>query len=112
MKMSPTVGRVIYIRVQNVNTDLSTQPFAGLITRVNEDGTINAAGWNDTGNPIVANNVQLLNPHEDIAPDFGTYTHWMEYQVTAAKKDAQNQENKAAAEEEKAAPVVPVKGVK
>lgn len=91
MNMIPTVGRVIYIRVQGINNEESQQPFAGLITRVNEDGTINAAGWNAAGCPIVANNSPLkLRYDEQI--EFGTYCHWMDYQVAAAATEARNDE--------------------
>lgn len=100
--MKPTVGRVIYIRQENINTGADDAPFAGLITAVHSDGLINVAGYNATGCPLVANECPLVAPGDEW-PTAGTFAHWMDYQIKAAWKDERNQENQAAAAAEKAA---------
>jgi len=101
MKMIPTVGRVVYLRISNINTDTKEQPFAALITRVNDDETVNVAGWNDTGCHVVANNCPLLNPrYDDVPQDGTTFAHWMDYQVQAAIKDERNKDAQDAKIEE------------
>lgn len=83
MKIIPTVGRVVYVRIAGLNDNTETQqPLAALIVHVHSEDLINVAGWDANGCPMVRTSLPLLSSEAPL-PETGTYAHWMAYQVKA-----------------------------
>lgn len=81
----PTVGRVIWFHYNKEQAE----PFPAFVTKVNEDGTINVAGFTDTGVHFAQPDVRLIQDDEP-APEVGLYAEWMPYQKAVANTPAQN----------------------
>ena len=75
----PTVGRVIWFHYNKEQVE----PFPALVCKVNEDGTINVAGFTDTGVHFAQPNVPLIQDDEP-APERICYAEWMPYQKATA----------------------------
>jgi hypothetical protein len=84
--ITPTVGRVIWIR-QRTHALRGSQPEAALVAFVNEDGTINVGGTNHHGLPFALNSVKILAEGET-PPTDGVYAEWMPFQLGQAKAQA------------------------
>jgi hypothetical protein len=85
MSIAPTVGRVVLYR-----PSATSETFAAIVARVNDDDTVNLAVFNEFGVPNNAVQVPLMQPTDD-APSIGHFCHWMEYQIGQAAKTAELQ---------------------
>ena len=81
---SPTVGRVVWVFLADHGdaSHDSSKAVPGLITYVNEDGTIDVGGFTRTGT-FIRNGVPL----EPVEISNGDYAVWMPYQKAVASGD-------------------------
>lgn len=92
-KISPTVGRVVWLR--NRHEAISReQPEVAFITYVHSDSCINVAGFNANGTPIAETSVLLVQDGEP-APEH-VYAEWMPYQKGQAAKTQEVSDQMAA----------------
>ena len=83
--IQPTVGRVMLHSMER-NSDYPEIPavvVSGLVQKVNEDGTVNLQTTDESGDPMTARNLPVVQEGET-APEFTAYAFWMPYQVPQA----------------------------
>jgi len=83
--IQPTIGRVMLHSMER-NSDYPEIPavvVSGLVQKVNEDGTVNLLTSIESGYPMPARNLPVVQEGET-APEFAAYAFWMPYQVAQA----------------------------
>jgi len=90
--IKPTIGRIVWF-YPAANTATSGfvhpdegQPLAGIVAKVNEDGTLMLGVFDADGAPVIRlGPVPLIQEGQDV-PEGGHYATWMPYQIVQAKK--------------------------
>lgn len=82
--ITPTVGRIVLFRPGANDGIGNGDALAGIVTAVNEDGTINLGVFSANADFERRLNVPLMQEGEK-APE-GSYAHWMDYQLGQAAK--------------------------
>jgi hypothetical protein len=85
MRIEPTVGRVVHLRLRGADGPTLNASIAG----INTDGTINLGFTHESGVHDAIQNVTLIQEGE-IAPPHGPYAEWMPFQKGQAQKNEQD----------------------
>lgn len=85
--ITPTIGRIIYVRNRHANTKKDL-PEEASIAFVHENGLLNVAGHDHHGMPFVIHELRLVQEGEAF-PDHGAYAEWMPYQKAVAKGETE-----------------------